>query len=208
MAILNSKIILAKGIKMDKEYNNVLSFGTNQILNILNSNSHYVNSSNTFAFIGGNNTNVISCPFTYNECLISNYIAFQNPNYSNKWFFAFITNVIYKSNGMTQIEFEIDAWSTWFEDWTKKPCFVNRHHVNDDTIGLHTLQEDLNIGDVIQEDIQEDLSYTSDYWIVVESAWQPNDNSTSGGEQFSGIAIYNKSVFGTNLYLFKLFALS
>lgn len=203
MAILNSKIILAKGIKMDREYNNVLSFGSNQILNILNNNEHYVNSSNTFAFIGGNNTNVISCPFTYNECLISNYIAFQNPNYSNKWFFAFITNVIYKSNGMTQIEFEVDAWSTWFEDWQKKPCYIIREHVNDDTIGLHTLQEDLNIGDVIQEDIQEDSSYTSDYWIVVESAWQPNDNSTSGGEQFSGIGIYNKSVFGTKLYLFK-----
>ena len=203
MGILNSKIILAKGIKMDREYVNVLSYNSTQLLALLNSNEHYVNSSITFAFIGGKNTNIISCPFSYNECLMSNYIAFQNPSYSNKWFFAFITNVIYKSDGMTQIEFEIDAWSTWFENWTKKPCYVLREHVNDDTIGLHTVKENLDIGDVVEEDKFEDLSYTYDYWVIVESAWQPNDNSTSGGKQFSGIGIYNKTISGTQMFAFK-----
>jgi len=203
MGILNSKIILAKGIKMDREYVNVLSYNSTQLLALLNSNEHYVNSSITFAFIGGKNTNIISCPFSYNECLMSNYIAFQNPNYSNKWFFAFITNVIYKSDGMTQIEFEIDAWSTWFEDWIKKPCYVLREHVNDDTIGANTVKENLDIGDVIEEDKFEDLSYTYDYWVIVESSWQPSDNSSSGGEQFSGIGIYNKTISGTQMFAFK-----
>lgn len=202
MAILNSKIILAKGIKMDREYNNVLSFGTNRILEILNSNTHYVNSSNTFAFIGGNNTNVISCPFTYNECLISNYIAFQNPNYSNKWFFAFITNVIYKSNGMTQIEFEIDAWSTWFENWVKKPCYIIREHVNNDTIGVNTVPENLDIGDVVQLGEIEDISLSQYFWVAVSTAWLPN--GSSGGEQFSGVSLYNKQISGNKIILFQV----
>ena len=202
MAILNSKIILAKGIKMDREYNNVLSFGTNRILEILNSNTHYVNSSNTFAFIGGNNTNVISCPFTYNECLISNYIAFQNPNYSNKWFFAFITNVIYKSNGMTQIEFEIDAWSTWFENWVKKPCYIIREHVNNDTIGANTVPENLDIGDVVQLGEIEDISLSQYFWVAVSTAWLPN--GSSGGDQFSGVSLYNKQISGNKIILFQV----
>ena len=202
MAILKSKIILAKGIKMDREYNNVLSFGTNKILEILNSTAHYVNSSNTFAFIGGNNTNVISCPFTYNECLISNYIAFQNPNYSNKWFFAFITNVIYKSNGMTQIEFEIDAWSTWFENWVKKPCYIIREHVNNDTIGENTVPENLDIGDVVQLGEIEDISLSQYFWVAVSTAWLPN--GSSGGEQFSGVSLYNKQISGNKIILFKV----
>jgi len=202
MAILNSKIILAKGIKMDREYNNVLSFNTSQILNILNSNTHYVNSSNTFAFIGGNNTNVISCPFTYNECLISNYIAFQNTNYSNKWFFAFITNVIRKSNGMTQIEFEVDAWSTWFEDWQKKPCYIIREHVNNDTIGANTVPENLDVGDVIELGEIEDISLSEYFWVAVSTAWLPN--GASGGDQFSGVTLYNKQISGNKIILFKV----
>lgn len=202
MAILNSKIILAKGINMDKDYVNVLSYNSTQLLELLNSNSHYVNSSQTFAFIGGNNTNVISCPFTYNECLTANYIAYQNPSYSNKWFFAFITNVIYKSNGMTQIEFEIDAWSTWFEDWQKKPCYIIREHVNNDTIGANTVEENLNIGDVIQEGEEEDISLSEYFWIAVSTSWIPT--GSSGGEQFQGVSLYNKQVFGNKIILFQV----
>lgn len=196
---MNSKILLVKNIHIDRQYTNVLSYSEAQMLELCQSN--LVAQADNYSFLRP--TGSIMVGFTYAQCLQANYIAFQNPDYSNKWFFAWIDDVIYKGDKNTEITFTVDAWSTWFEDWTKKPCFVNRHHVNDDTIGLHTLQEDLNIGDVIQEDIQEDLSYTTDYWIVVESAWQPNDNSTSGGKQFSGIGIYNKSVFGTNLYLFK-----
>ena len=150
MATLNSRVILAKGMKMDREYNNVLSFNTNQILEIMQSNSHYVNSSYKCSFIGGKGANVISCPFTYNDFLISNYIAFQNPDYSGKWFFAFITNIKFVSPGTTQIEFEIDAWSTWFEDWQKKPCYIIREHENNDTIGANTVPENLDIGEVEQ----------------------------------------------------------
>lgn len=200
MSILNSKIILAKGIKMDKEYHNVLSYQTNKILEILNSNSHYVNSSNTFAFIGGNNTNVISCPFTYNECLISNYIAFQNPNYSNKWFFAFITNVIYKSNGMTQIEFEVDAWSTWFEDWQKKPCYIIRQHVNDDTIGLHTVPENLDVGEVMQETYDEFLTFGedgNDYYFCINTTYDPTTR-----RDFEGVCKINGNLCGTFIFCF------
>lgn len=203
MAILNSKIILAKGIKMDREYNNVLSFGTNQILNILNSTSHYVNSSNTFAFIGGNNTNVISCPFTYNECLISNYIAFQNPNYSNKWFFAFITNVIHKSNGMTQIEFEIDAWSTWFENWTKKSCYIIREHVNNDSVGANTVPENLDVGEVIEESSDNILYYGEDgrdYYFCINTTYDP----TTEHDYENKVTIINGNLYGNYIFCFDV----
>jgi len=203
MSILNSKIILAKGIKMDKEYNNVLSFGTNQILAILNSNAHYVNSSNKFSFIGGKGTNVISCPFTYNECLISNYIAFQNTDYSNKWFFAFITNVKFISPGTTQIEFEIDAWSTWFEDWQKKPCYILREHVNNDTIGANTVPENLDIGDVIEESSDNLISYGldgRDYYFCINTTYDP----VSENDYVNKITIINGNLYGNYIFCFDV----
>lgn len=203
MAILNSKIIMAKGIKMDREYNNVLSFGTNRILAILNSNEHYVTSSNTFSFIGGKNTKIISTPFTYEQCLQSNYIAFQNPSYSNKWFFAFITNVIYKSNGNTQIEFEIDAWSTWFENWVKKPCYIIREHVNNDTIGANTVPENLDIGEVEQESFDEFLYFGedgNDYYFCINTTYDPILQ-----KDFEGVTKINGNLQGNLIFCFDVY---
>lgn len=125
---MNSRIILCKGIKLDSNYNNVLSFSESQMLNICRQNS--IVEGNDFSFIDRNKK--IRVPYNYNICTLTNYIAFQNPDYSNKWFFAFVENIEFKGNNNTEITFKIDSWSTWFNDWTKKPCFVTRHHVNDD----------------------------------------------------------------------------
>ena len=52
-------------------------------------------------------TGSIMAGFTYAQCLQANYIAFQNPDYSNKWFFAWIDDVIYKGDKNTEITFTI-----------------------------------------------------------------------------------------------------
>ena len=203
MATLNSKIILAKGINMDKEYINVLSYSTSDLLALLNSNEHYVASSETFSFIGGKNTKIISTPFNYEACLQSNYIAFQNPSYSNKWFFAFITNVIYRSNGNTQIEFEIDAWSTWWENWDVKTCFVKRHHVNDDTIGVNTVEENLNIGDVEEESYEEFLNFGvdgNDYYFCISTTYDPVTE-----KDFEGVTKINGNLQGNFIFCFDVY---
>ena len=155
--------------------------------------------------------------FTYSQCLQANYIAFQNPDYSNKWFFAWIDDVIYKGDKNTEITFTVDAWSTWFDKWQKKTCFINRQHTNNDTIGLHTIPENLDVGEVIQESITEDLAYGNDlgYWIAVASNWTIKDGSSGAealesnkGTQFAGITVYDNTVFGTQLFFFHITELS
>lgn len=201
MATLNSKLILAKGINMDKDYVNVLSYNTTQLLALLNSNAHYVDSSETFSFIGGKNTKIISTPFSYEDCLMSNYIAFQNPSYSNKWFFAFITNVIYRSNGNTQIEFEIDAWSTWFENWTKKPCYILREHVNDDTVGSNTVPENLETGEYFCNEHHKDSTmdnYANDLCFIMASTSEPVTGDAK--DTVAPSSIYNGIYTGLSYY--------
>lgn len=178
MATMNSKIILAKNIKIDRQYTNVLSYSEQEMLELCQSNGHLVASANNYSFIRP--TGSIMAGFTYEQCLQSNYIAFQNPDYSNKWFFAWIDDVIYKGDKNTEITFTIDAWSTWFEYWTKKTCFINRQHVLDDTIGLHTVPENLDVGEVIEEAETEDEAYGNEfgYYVAVLSDWQITDNST------------------------------
>ncbi|MBO7714050.1 MAG: hypothetical protein J6S85_10800 [Methanobrevibacter sp.] len=76
-----------------------------------------------------------------------NYIMWQNTAYSNKWFYGFITKATHVSDGLTDIEFEVDPIQTFMFDITIKPSFIEREHCNDDTVGLHTLAENFDLGD-------------------------------------------------------------
>lgn len=212
---MNSKILLVKNIHIDRQYTNVLSYSESQMLELCRSQNHLIAEANNYSFLRP--TGSIMAGFSYSQCLQANYIAFQNPDYSNKWFFAWIDDVIYKGDKNTEITFTVDAWSTWFDKWQKKTCFINRQHTNDDTIGLHTIPENLDVGEVIQESITEDLAYGNDYgyWIAVASNWQIKDGSdgtetleSNKGTQYSGITVYDNTVFGTQLFFFNITSLS
>lgn len=210
---MNSKILLVKNIHIDRQYTNVLSYSEAQMLELCQAN--LVAQADNYSFLRP--TGSIMAGFTYAQCLQANYIAFQNPDYSNKWFFAWIDDVIYKGDKNTEITFTVDAWSTWFDKWQKKTCFINRQHVNDDTIGLHTIPENLDVGEVVQESITEDLAYRNDYgyWIAVASNWKIKDGSdgtevleSNKGTQNAGITVYDNTVFGTQLFFFHITDLS
>lgn len=199
---MNSKIILVKNIHLDRQYTNVLDYTEAQMLELCTQNM--IAQANDYSFIRTSRT--IMTNFKYSDALKANYIAFQNPDYSNKWFFAWIDDVIYKGNYNTEISYTIDSWSTWFDYWTPKTCLINRQHVNDDSIGANTLNENLAVENVIQEGQVEDISYI-DYWIAIQTAWIPS-GPEEGGDQYSGISVYNKQVFGTKICLFKVQNLS
>lgn len=210
---MNSQIILCRNINVDKQYINVLNYTESQMIALCRANA--IASADNYSFLRP--TGTIFVGFSYAQCIQANYIAFQNPDYSNKWFFAWIDDVIYKSDKNCEIKFTIDAWSTWFEKWTPKKCFINRQHTNNDTIGLHTIPENLDVGEVVQESITEDLAYGNDlgYWIAVASNWKIKDGSSGAeslesdkGTQYSGITVYDNTVFGTQLFFFHITALS
>ena len=100
----NGKIILAKNIKLDKEYQNVLTYSETDMLELVMDNS--VASATDYSFI--RETGRIRTGFSYSTCLSANYMAFQNPDYNGKWFFAFIDKVNYISNGTSEIEYTVD----------------------------------------------------------------------------------------------------
>ena len=145
---MNSQIILAKNIRVDREYKNVLSYNHDEMLALVSKNK--VVEANDYSFIR-QSKNSISTNFTYEQCLEANYMAFRNKDYSNKWFFAWIDDVIWKGDKCTEIRFTIDAWSTYFGEWTRQRCFVIRHHVNDDTIGINTVPENIETGEYINQ---------------------------------------------------------
>ena len=79
----NSRIILCSGINLDREYINVLDYTEGQMLNLCL--AHKVAEVSDYSFIRQNRDS-LRTSFTYSQVLNSNYIAFQNSDYSNKWF--------------------------------------------------------------------------------------------------------------------------
>lgn len=179
MATLNSEIILCKGIRLDKEYVNVLSYTENQMLTLCRSSAHKVASLNDYSFI--RTTGNIFTDFTYSQCLQANYIAFQNKDYSNKWFFAFIDEVIYKGEANTEIRYTVDSWATWFDEWNVKKCFIERQHELIDTIGSNLVEENLNIGEVIERSSTESTEFGTEWCVAIESTYNPDT-----GEDYTG----------------------
>lgn len=192
MADRNSQIIICKNIKLDRNYNNVLNYTEAQMLSLCRDNQ--VASASNYSFIRERGT--IKTHFPYSQCLQSNYIAFQNPDYSNKWFFAWIDNVDYKSDGCGEISFTVDVWSTWFSNITLTECVVEREHVNNDTIGLHTLEEGLNIGDVVEESTMELLN--SDIYLIIESTYNLVTN-----RNVDYLSQFNGNFSGSIYYVFS-----
>ena len=93
--------------------------------------------------------NIIRYPEHIDNILNYNYVMYQNENYSNKWFFAFITNMRYINDGMTEITIKTDVYQTWQFDLQFKQSFIEREHTNNDSIGANTIPENLETGDFV-----------------------------------------------------------
>ena len=140
----DNEIILCKGIKLDRNYENVLSYSESDMVTLCRNNSIY--QADKYNFIEkSNNKIVISNP--YSSSMYANYVAFKNPRFGNKWIFAWVTDINLINIGSTEITFEVDVWSTWYSKFNLGTVFVEREHVSDDTFGKHTIPEGLETGE-------------------------------------------------------------
>lgn len=188
MSTLNSNIILCHNIRIDKNYSNVLSYSENEMLNLCRDNA--VASATNYSFIRENGSILVEIP--YSTCLQCNYMAYQNKDYSGKWFFAFIDKVEYVSDKSTRILFTIDSWSTWYSYWDLNSVFINKEHVNNDTIGLHTIPENIESGEFVSVGAVSSIA-SMDYFICVCASKDPNGDTRMGTRingTYNGLGYY------------------
>jgi hypothetical protein len=72
----------------------------------------------------------------------------------------------YINDEMTEITIETDVFQTWQFDIIYKPMFVEREHVSDDTIGLHTIPEGLETGEYIIDSVDYALNMTEYAYVL------------------------------------------
>ena len=80
------------------------------------------------------------------EC---NYLYYVNTGFTTKKYYCFITRMEYINENCTRIYFETDVFQTWQFQIQYTQSFVEREHVNDDTIGLHTVPEMVEKGEYL-----------------------------------------------------------
>ena len=192
------EIILCKGIKLDKNYENVLSYSESSMVSLCDSNKIYRGSN--YSFMGDNST--INVEVSYKDAMYANYVAFKNPKFGNKWFFGFITDVKLISPLVTEITWELDVWSTWYGSFDVGKAFIEREHVADDTFGKHTIPEGLETGEYV---IKSETSSTelTDVCPVVCGTLDPNADPTAadGGRTYSSYCGNRYESLG--YYIFK-----
>lgn len=129
--------------------------------------------------------NYIRVPQHIDDIIGYNYVMYQNKNYTNRWFYAFITNMEYVNDQCTNVYIKTDVYQTWGQDLTWKQCFIEREHVSDDTVGAHTLEEELPTGEYIVNSFDEfGITNPNEFAVIVQVSDLPSDMSAAGTSRF------------------------
>lgn len=111
--------------------------------------------------------NTIRFGANFDEIISYNYVMYRNTEYSDKWFYAFITNTEYINDNMSRVTIKTDVWQTWMFDLVYKPCLIDREHTNDDTVGANLLPEDLELGEFVANGRTENFGLGSDLYTLM-----------------------------------------
>lgn len=194
----NSEIILCSGIKLDRNYENVLSYNEESMVALCRANEIY--NATKYNYLGGSDYIDIACP--YSTSMYANYVAFINPSTGNKWFFAWVTEVKLLNPTTTRIYIKLDVFSTWYSSFNVGQAFIEREHVSDDTAGKHTLPEGLELGEYVVNAVNEKKEFHALNVIMASNVDPSLDGSGNlvGGDVGGGI--YNDIRTGFKYYHF------
>jgi hypothetical protein len=102
----------------------------------------------------------VKVPLVYDDVVGCNYVMYQNKS-DTKWYYAFITDIRYISEGVSELILETDCIQSWLFAYTVRPSFVEREHVSDDTVGLHTYPEQVELGEYVVNHYEKDMKLTN-----------------------------------------------
>lgn len=155
--IPDSIIYILSGVECDRDYNHIKWFNSRaeQQSYMLD---HRIKTYDRCTYV---RDGVVNIEAWADDIYSANYMMFQNSAFSDRWFYAFITEIRYENNRTAEVHYTIDLWQTWWMDCKVGECFVEREHVLDDTVGLHTIPEGLEYGElnIVKETLLTDFSY-------------------------------------------------
>lgn len=184
----NTELRLVK-CNLNLDNNNQLTFASKTAqYNYFNSLSHLTITDISYQ----RKDNYIRYPAHIDSLIEYNYVMYKNNNYLNKWFYAYILRMEYENDNCTRVYIKTDVFQTWQFDLTFPKSFVEREHVNDDTVGKHTIPEGLETGDYISTKLQPSGKYMehSDMCFAVASTLPISTTTYSTFNQLLPSGVY------------------
>ena len=111
-----------------------------------------------------------------------NYLMFQNTHYGDKWFYAFITDVRYVNDNMTEVEYELDPIQTWYFETQFSMCGIERETPRSDGIGENIVPENLEIGKTMCNTLLKDLNYSQQEIVILCTKYPIITSGQANGE--------------------------
>ena len=156
MAIIapNTDVYLLRNVPLNNDYENTFYFNSaTEQFNYFYPKRAYTKVNYTFQ----RNNGMLRVDVPAESAMQCNYLMYRNTNFGNKWFYAFINNVHYVNNEMSEIEFELDVIQTWLFDFmtvtdgigTIDNCFIARQHATRDRIGDNLVPEPVQNGEYV-----------------------------------------------------------
>ena len=152
------------------------------------------------------------------EAVTWNYLFFHYPS-DNKYYYYFINKVEYVNDNTVELTLELDLLQTYLFDVTLGKCYIEREHVADDTVGAHTVDEGLDVGDYQTRKYKRISHQANDYAVLILASFNlqqavSGDGSTTAttiggtyGGIFSGLGLYTVNSTGDDIvYLARAIA--
>lgn len=173
-------------VNLENDYRDTIWWGSNQAqIDYFNSKAIATFTHNDFTY--QRKDGKIRFPAQYDDIMTCNYCMYKNSDYSNKWFYAFITDVEYINDGVTEITIETDVIQTWYFNTILRPCFIEREHTATDVVGENTVPEKVETGEYICNNIIKETRFEDYYYVLqaTESALGFDWSATNYGGVFS-----------------------
>lgn len=182
----STSIIFLKDVPLDADYTNTIRFeDTYAQEQYFRSKAYLTVSEYSYQRVGSNELTVALSVEHLQNC---NYLMFNNTNYGNKWFYAFIVGEPeYINNETTKIHYKIDVIQSWMLNCEFMQCFVAREMSEHDIIGENTQPENVELGEYVYDQniitaIDNPIAKTA----IVYASFDTNMSPVQGGI-FSGL---------------------
>lgn len=129
---------------------------------------------------------------TMQNALQWNYLYFRNPNSSKVWYY-FINGIEYVNDSTVKLSLELDVIQTYLFDIVLLPSFIERQHTETDVIGEHTVDEGLELGELVNKGVY-NYNQLNELGILVLSTIDPMTGSDIRGmvidDVYSGLGLF------------------
>ena len=199
----NSTVYLCKGVPLDRDHDFAIYFASAAAqYSALHAYATKTYTAESYQRVNKRTIRINELADNIQTC---NYMIFQNTAFGTKWFYAFVDEVNYINNSVSEVVYTIDPLQTYLFDFYWNACPVLREHTSTDVVGQHTETE--NFAQVTQK-YTRILQKRFDTWTYIIAstknlAVDPSGYTKASQWPNSTPAVYDGVLQGCGFYLYS-----